>query len=69
MGCICTFRWYMKAHQLNPRNGKPYNQLAILAVYGVRIFPCHKVSFSKNCKFIKIGFYFREKNSRRCIII
>lgn len=30
-------RWYVKANQLNPRNGRPYNQLAILAVYGVSI--------------------------------
>ncbi|XP_064618843.1 telomerase-binding protein EST1A-like [Lineus longissimus] len=25
--------WYLKAHQLAPKNGRPYNQLAILAVY------------------------------------
>lgn len=26
---------YIKAHQMNPKNGRPYNQLAILAVYAV----------------------------------
>jgi hypothetical protein len=26
---------YIKAHQINPKNGRPYNQLAILAVYAV----------------------------------
>lgn len=27
--------WYTKAQQINPKNGRPYNQLAILAVYAV----------------------------------
>lgn len=27
--------WYTKAQQINPKNGRPYNQLAILAVYSV----------------------------------
>lgn len=30
--------WYTKAHQINPKNGRPYNQLAILAVYAVSFF-------------------------------
>lgn len=25
--------WYLKAQQIAPKNGRPYNQLAILAVY------------------------------------
>ncbi|KAF9802444.1 hypothetical protein SFRURICE_009126 [Spodoptera frugiperda] len=25
--------WYTKAQQINPKNGRPYNQLAILAIY------------------------------------
>ncbi|XP_073972524.1 smg6 nonsense mediated mRNA decay factor isoform X3 [Rhodnius prolixus] len=29
-------QWYMKAHQINPKNGRPYNQLAILAMYTKR---------------------------------
>lgn len=29
-------QWYMKAHQINPKNGRPYNQLAILALYTKR---------------------------------
>jgi len=29
-------QWYMKAQQLNPKNGRPYNQLALLAVYARR---------------------------------
>uniref|UniRef100_A0A1B6CG54 PIN domain-containing protein n=2 Tax=Clastoptera arizonana TaxID=38151 RepID=A0A1B6CG54_9HEMI len=29
-------QWYIKAHQLNPRNGRPYNQLAVLAVFAKR---------------------------------
>jgi len=31
---IC--RWYTKANQINPKNGRPYNQLALLAVYEKR---------------------------------
>jgi len=31
--------WYTKANLANPKNGRPYNQLAILALYAVRIFP------------------------------
>lgn len=29
------FSWYMKAQQIAPKNGKPYNQLAVLALYTV----------------------------------
>lgn len=29
--------WYTKAQQINPKNGRPYNQLAILAIYAVRM--------------------------------
>ncbi|KAK5644530.1 hypothetical protein RI129_005830 [Pyrocoelia pectoralis] len=29
-------QWYIKAHELNPKNGRPYNQLAVLAVYARR---------------------------------
>ncbi|KAK9728953.1 Est1 DNA/RNA binding domain [Popillia japonica] len=29
-------QWYVKAHEINPKNGKPYNQLALLAVYARR---------------------------------
>lgn len=35
---IKLFRWYVKAHEINPKNGKPYNQLALLAVYAVSCF-------------------------------
>ncbi|XP_037869133.1 telomerase-binding protein EST1A isoform X2 [Bombyx mori] len=28
--------WYTKAQQINPKNGRPYNQLAILAIYSRR---------------------------------
>lgn len=31
-----VYRWYTKANQINPKNGKPYNQLALLAVYEKR---------------------------------
>lgn len=31
-------QWYIKAHEINPKNGKPYNQLAVLAVFAVSIF-------------------------------
>jgi hypothetical protein len=27
--------WYTKANLTNPKNGRPYNQLAILALYAV----------------------------------
>ncbi|GJQ75683.1 hypothetical protein Trydic_g17757 [Trypoxylus dichotomus] len=29
-------QWYVKAQEINPKNGKPYNQLALLAVYARR---------------------------------
>ncbi|KAJ8970512.1 hypothetical protein NQ314_001188 [Rhamnusium bicolor] len=29
-------QWYIKSHEINPKNGRPYNQLAILAVYARR---------------------------------
>ncbi|XP_015110321.1 telomerase-binding protein EST1A [Diachasma alloeum] len=29
-------RWYLKAQQINPKNGRPYNQLALLAHYARR---------------------------------
>uniref|UniRef100_A0A1Y1L3P3 PIN domain-containing protein n=2 Tax=Photinus pyralis TaxID=7054 RepID=A0A1Y1L3P3_PHOPY len=29
-------QWYIKAHEINPKNGRPYNQLAVLAVYARR---------------------------------
>ncbi|XP_049823827.1 uncharacterized protein LOC109600502 isoform X3 [Aethina tumida] len=29
-------QWYIKSHEINPKNGKPYNQLALLAVYSRR---------------------------------
>lgn len=45
--CICFFRslvplcmlhpsWYLRAQQIAPKNGRPYNQLALLAVYTVK---------------------------------
>lgn len=33
--CRIYCRWYIKAHEINPKNGKPYNQLAVLAVCAV----------------------------------
>lgn len=33
-----SHRWYLKAQQINPKNGRPYNQLALLAHYAVRIY-------------------------------
>lgn len=32
---LINSRWYLKAQQLNPKNGRPYNQLALLAHYAV----------------------------------
>ncbi|KAG8036116.1 hypothetical protein G9C98_004696 [Cotesia typhae] len=29
-------QWYLKAQQINPKNGRPYNQLALLAYYARR---------------------------------
>ncbi|KAL1494247.1 hypothetical protein ABEB36_009872 [Hypothenemus hampei] len=29
-------QWYVKSHEINPKNGKPYNQLAVLAVISRR---------------------------------
>lgn len=30
------YSWYLKAQHIAPKNGRPYNQLALLAVYTVR---------------------------------
>lgn len=41
-------QWYVKAHEINPKNGKPYNQLALLAVYAVSLKKsnfCHSPVF------------------------
>jgi len=32
---LYCFSWYTKAQQIAPKNGRPYNQLAILALYTV----------------------------------
>lgn len=29
-------QWYLKAQQIGPKNGRPYNQLAVLSVYSKR---------------------------------
>ncbi|RZF34387.1 hypothetical protein LSTR_LSTR008926 [Laodelphax striatellus] len=29
-------QWYVKAQQMNPKNGRPYNQLAVVSCYGRR---------------------------------
>lgn len=36
--CLLFFysSWYLKAQHIAPKNGRPYNQLALLAVYTVR---------------------------------
>lgn len=38
MAYMLTFlcRYYLQARSLEPRNGRPYNQLAVLAVYTKR---------------------------------
>lgn len=63
--------WYTKAQQINPKNGRPYNQLAILAIYAVSttcatdykvtLFLSHTITF--NC------FCCREENLTQCTII
>lgn len=35
-GLVFCNSWYLKAQQIAPKNGRPYNQLAVLAVYTVR---------------------------------
>lgn len=36
--CILIYcSWYLKAQQIAPKNGRPYNQLALLAVYTVSV--------------------------------
>lgn len=42
--------FYTKAQQVNPKNGRPYNQLAILAIYAVS-----KDSFIHSFRGIKHG--------------
>lgn len=50
------FRWYIKAHEINPKNGRPYNQLAVLAVCAVSSTFMLKTLDGNYC------FYFREEN-------
>lgn len=43
---LCFFpspSWYLKAQQIAPKNGRPYNQLALLAIYTVRCSSCKDV--------------------------
>lgn len=39
-------RWYIKAHEINPKNGKPYNQLALLAFLAVSLCGGKRICFS-----------------------
>lgn len=39
-------QWYTKAQQVLPKNGRPYNQLALLSVYSVSFF--YEFPFKKN---------------------
>ena len=57
-------RWYMKAQKLAPKNGRPYNQLAILAMYTVSHcsfdsvtvhFPATNACFDMPC--LHLGFF------------
>ena len=43
MFSICS--WYLKAQQIAPKNGRPYNQLAILALYTVST----RIAFDSQC--------------------
>lgn len=36
-------QWYIKAHEINPKNGRPYNQLAVVAVLAVSIVKFEKI--------------------------
>lgn len=33
---LSPLSWYLKAQHIAPKNGRPYNQLALLAIYTVR---------------------------------
>lgn len=54
---FCFSSWYLKAQHIAPKNGRPYNQLALLAVYTVRN-PVEGGLFSRQFPFLELEFYF-----------
>lgn len=46
-------KWYVKAQQVLPTNGMPYNQLAIISLYTVNIV--FRKSSSKFTQFLEIS--------------
>ena len=55
--------WYTKANLANPKNGRPYNQLAILALYAVSsILICSSRLFDVNYNLFCGSMNFRGEN-------
>ncbi|CAH1122300.1 unnamed protein product [Ceutorhynchus assimilis] len=72
-------QWYIKSHEINPKNGKPYNQLAVLAVYSKRKLdavyyymrslmssnPVQSASESLSCLFYENRKRYEQNEKRR----
>ena len=43
---LFCFSYYLKAQELAPKNGKPYNQLAVIAIHAVSVCVCLSVCLS-----------------------
>ena len=43
---LFCFSYYLKAQELAPKNGKPYNQLAVIAIHAVSVCVCVSVCLS-----------------------
>lgn len=64
-------RWYLKAQQINPKNGRPYNQLALLAHYAVRIYKLYaiKLIYLFVPFLLKTSIIFLETEIGRCLLL
>lgn len=60
----------MRAHQINPKNGRPYNQLALLAMYTVsdaKLIIRHLFLFC--LKLSAHNGSLSEKETGRCVLL
>lgn len=54
--------WYLKAQQIAPKNGRPYNQLALLAIYTVRCWSCEDAASTGRASGRVRGFHLVEED-------
>ena len=57
---LFCFSYYLKAQELAPKNGKPYNQLAVIAIHAVSVCVCVCVCLSvclSVCLYLRIHVF------------